>query len=915
MNRQFQRLSHQFVLGIALQLTLVMGLLLLMSDRGGVINGALRWPLYGSLVVSVLLLWTCVRAQKTIDANVIAPINQALAVLVKSGVIARPEDDEAQAILSSVMQVDRIVSVDRIRQKVYALWNSVNNDEEAINGSLALFGEAGHILSGAYYHYDSFTDELRLTASYAFPENGKTVLKYGSGPAGEAAAQNRTVTLEDPDMSIPVGLGQIRPGLLGCFPVYGHRLHGVFVLAFPSRTTPDHVKIMQMYANQTGVVLDRIQQYDQLKKVSNDLRDRTKELNKELKHSISILNSSADGITILTPEGVITSFSRGAEAITGYTTTEVLGQPCCDILKHSSQDYEDLCDTSLCALCQATLTGEPATGKELYLTHKNGSRVPILLSVSPIKDENGKVIEVLQIFKDMTEIKNNLTALEQASRSKSEFLATMSHELRTPLNSVLGFAELLDAQSFGELNERQKRYVSNIMTAGKDLLTLINDILDLSRIEAGRMEWEREMVDIRQLIAGAVNLLREKAASNGLKMVINVDDTVDRFIGDERKIKQILYNLLSNAVKFTPSGGQVGVDAAIREGVLDLGVWDTGIGIPKDKWQTIFEPFYQVDNYLTRKHQGSGLGLALVKKMVSLPGGDIWVEVQDGKSTVFRLRLPQGPAMPTASVEPERVTPTVSVSLPTQLPSRRCLVIEDDRPTAELVETYLRGLGLETTIAASGEDGLAELTKQVPDLIVLDLLLPGMSGWDVLAQIRLSPFLSHVPVLITSILDEARKGLAVGAWDYLIKPIDKAQLSECVQRILRMRGQGYHALVIDDDPQARELISTHLELLHMQAHMAMTVEEGLQKAHALQPDVIFLDLMLPEVNGFEFLQRKEASQSISAIPVVVVSSKTLTADERRFLESRALVVARKSEFGKEDFNIKVLRLLKEGGTA
>lgn len=254
-------------------------------------------------------------------------------------------------------------------------------------------------------------------------------------------------------------------------------------------------------------------------------------------------------------------------------------------------------------------------------------------------------------------------------------------------------------------------------------------------------------------------------------------------------------------------------------------------------------------------------------------------------------------------------------SLPMQGPSRRCLVIEDDRPTAELVETYLRGLGLETTIAASGEEGLAELAKQVPDLIVLDLLLPGMSGWDVLAQIRLSPFLSHVPVLITSILDEARKGLAVGAWDYLIKPIDQAQLSECVQRILRMRGQGYHALVIDDDPQARELISTHLGLLHMQAHTAMTVEEGLQKARALRPDIIFLDLMLPEVNGFEFLQRKEESHEISSIPVVVVSSKTLSSEERRFLESRALVVARKSEFGKEDFNVKVLRLLKEGGTA
>lgn len=859
--------------------------------------------LFVSLLLWLLFSFYFTRFVMYMRQRVVVPLENSIKILRKSN-IKISGDEEPQAILRAVEKVNKILDVEKIRKEIYPFWNSTFDKDEILKGSLKYLGDAEQIVSGAFYEYDSFTDILTLKASYAFPENGQRVIQYGDGPVGEAVALNKTILLREPEISLNLGIATIKPSLVGCYPVCTQKMYGALVLAFPNNISEEFLNAMKMFASQLSFVLDRVRQLNDMQKMAAELRTKSDQLNTELKYKDSILQNSADGIVILTPEGKITSFSKGAEQITGYTAEEVVGKECCDVINHHDQDFEKMCESPLCGLCQLIDTKTAVIGKKLFLVNKKGEYVSILLTATPIFNEQGEVVEVLQIFKDLTEINNSLTKLEQASRSKTEFLATMSHELRTPLNAILGFAELLEAESFGELNDKQKRFAHNILSAGKHLLSLINDILDITRVESGKMEWENDLIDLNTLFTSGVNLLREKAAQNGIKINLDIAPHINTFVGDERKLKQILYNLLSNAVKFTPEGGQVGVKVDQVGSELQVEVWDTGIGIPKEKWQAVFEPFYQVDSYLTRKQQGSGLGLALVKNMLSLAGGKIWLAEEADKSTVFKFTVKEGQI---GEVKEEKLE-----EFENETDEKVCVLIEDDKKTAELLITYLKELGLTVYHTVSGTEGLNLVLKKFPDLLVLDLLLPDISGWEVLARIKSTPAISAVPVLVVSILDERKKGLALGAKDFLVKPVDKRLLESCIERILHQPDVGYKALVIDDDSTALELMENYLSSTNTKVYTTMSAEEGLEKARTIRPDIIFLDLMLPQMDGFEYLKAKENDETIAPIPVVVVTSKSLTSEERSFLEERVLYIARKSDFSKENFAKKVLELLEKG---
>ncbi|NLL18585.1 MAG: response regulator, partial [Clostridia bacterium] len=552
---------------------------------------------------------------------------------------------------------------------------------------------------------------------------------------------------------------------------------------------------------------------------------------------------------------------------------------------------------------------------------KDDQFVPILLSATPLFNDQGEVIEILQIFKDVTDLRNTFTQLEQANRSKTEFLATMSHELRTPLNAILGFAELLETESFGPLNDRQKRYTANILTAGKHLLSLINDILDITRVESGKVEWEYAPMDVAQVFGSAVSLLREKAVQNQLKLSLEIEPGFNQFTGDERKIKQILYNLINNAVKFTPSGGNVGVNVTRRQEDMLITVWDTGIGIPPDKRDAIFEPFYQVDNYLTRSQQGSGLGLALVKKMVELAGGRIWLADEEGRSTVIKVLLPPSPTKkPVDQAEKAAKVEIVDQAAEEEMSKilscgrgNLAVVVEDDKSCAELLETYLKDIGYTTLLVPTGEEGVAAIEAKMPDLIVLDVLLPGMSGWEMLAAIKSNPAVAHIPVIVVSILEEREKGLALGAVDYLTKPIERSRLINCVQKAVGRPINGRcRALVIDDDTKALELFNDYLTGMGIDVYLAPDPREGFRIAKEIIPDILFLDLIMPGIDGFTFLEQKEKEPKLKDIPVVVITSKSLTVPEKEFLEQRVEHVARKSQFGREAFKAVVQRIAGRG---
>ena len=362
--------------------------------------------------------------------------------------------------------------------------------------------------------------------------------------------------------------------------------------------------------------------------------------------------------------------------------------------------------------------------------------------------------------------------LEVAGRHKSEFLASMSHELRTPLNAVIGFSDVLLERMFGELNERQEEYVRDIRDSGRHLLELINEILDLSKVEAGRMELEPAAVSLPGLLDYALAMVRERAARHRIALSLEVAPEVGVIWADELKLKQVVLNLLSNAVKFTPDGGTVDVRAEIDGAEAQVIVRDSGIGIDAADHERIFEAFQRGGR--EARSEGTGLGLTLSKRIVELHGGRIWMASRLGAGSTFGFAVPVGEDAPSAgepvgTVAAERDLETV-------------LVVEDDPHSAELLTVYLEGAGYGVTVARDGAEGLELARRLRPRAVVLDILLPRVDGWDLLARLKADPATADSPVVVVSMLDERGKGLALGAVEYLVKPVGREELLAALER-------------------------------------------------------------------------------------------------------------------------------------
>jgi signal transduction histidine kinase/CheY-like chemotaxis protein len=360
--------------------------------------------------------------------------------------------------------------------------------------------------------------------------------------------------------------------------------------------------------------------------------------------------------------------------------------------------------------------------------------------------------------------------LEVAGRHKSEFLASMSHELRTPLNAVIGFSDVLLERMFGELNERQEEYVRDIRDSGRHLLELINEILDLSKVEAGRMELEPAAVSLPQLLEYALAMVRERAARHGIAVSLEIAPEVGVIWADELKLKQVVLNLLSNAVKFTPDGGSVDVRAEIAGAEAQVVVRDTGIGIDAADHERIFEAFQRGGR--ESRSEGTGLGLTLSKRIVELHGGRIWMTSRAGAGSTFGFAVPVSQDAPAAEEAPaaaERDMETV-------------LVVEDDAHSVELLSVYLEGAGYKIAVARDGAEGLELARRLRPRAVVLDILLPRVDGWDLLARLKADPATADSPVVVVSMLDERGKGLALGAVEYLVKPVGREELLEALER-------------------------------------------------------------------------------------------------------------------------------------
>ena len=373
-----------------------------------------------------------------------------------------------------------------------------------------------------------------------------------------------------------------------------------------------------------------------------------------------------------------------------------------------------------------------------------------------------------QLFR---ELETKSAELQVASQHKSEFLASMSHELRTPLNAVIGFSEVLLERMFGELNDRQDEYLHDILSSGRHLLQLLNDILDLSKVEAGRMELEPSIFPLRGALEYAISMVRERASAHGIEVSLDVDAELDTLDSDELRFKQVLLNLLSNAVKFTPDGGHVRVAARRKGDRVAVTVTDDGVGIRPEDRERIFESFQQ-GRRGAQSEEGTGLGLTLCRRIVALLGGTMWLETELGAGSTFGFTVPIDGAADTA-----RHAPSADADLPV------VVVVDDDRASLDLMTAYLDGLGVQVVLARNGTDGLELIRTLTPAAVVLDIRLPGLDGWEILDRVRADDATRAVPVVIVSILDEKPRGMSLGATDYLIKPVARDALVGALRRV------------------------------------------------------------------------------------------------------------------------------------
>jgi PAS domain S-box-containing protein len=485
------------------------------------------------------------------------------------------------------------------------------------------------------------------------------------------------------------------------------------------------------------------------------------------------------------------------EALTGCTRDELIGAPFKNYFTDSVRAEAGI---------NRVLNEGKVTNYELTARARDGKQTVVSYNATTFHDRDRSLQGVFAAARDMTELKRfeqtlqqKNAELENASRMKSEFLANMSHELRTPLNAIIGFSEVLKDGLVGDMSDQQRGFIGDIFNSGKHLLALINDILDLSKVEAGQMKLDVEPVLVSALFANSLSIIREKAAARNIRLTWDAADELGLIQADVRKVKQIVYNLLSNALKFSLEGGQVTLRASrvTRADVgglagpwkgrvlpladstcaefLEVSVTDSGIGIAPDRLQHLFKPFSQIDSGLSRKFEGTGLGLAMVKLLVELHGGAVAVESAVGEGSRFTVWLPVR-----APVEDVLLRAKVSATPRSDAIAdvRTALVVEDDFTAAELIRVQLEAEGFTVLHAASAEAALALAAEQPFALITLDILLPNMDGWELLGRLQQVPALTGIPVVVASIVADRTRGLERGAAAVIQKPISRTELGQ-----------------------------------------------------------------------------------------------------------------------------------------
>ena len=492
---------------------------------------------------------------------------------------------------------------------------------------------------------------------------------------------------------------------------------------------------------------------------------------------------------------------------------------------------------------------------------------------------------------------------EQANQAKSDFLANMSHELRTPLNAIIGYSEMLQEEASDDGHDSYLDDLGKIHRSGRYLLELINGVLDLAKIEAGKMEVFLEDFDVAELVRGVEGTILPLVRKNQNRLELAGLDDLGSMHSDVTKLRQMLFNLLSNASKFT-SSGTIRLEAARTTEPdgdwLCFQVRDTGIGMNEEQLGVVFEEFSQADSSTTREYGGTGLGLPITKRFCQMLGGSIAATSEPGQGSCFEIRVPaRAPSTLQAETPRTQEAQADASEAVAQDASATVLVIDDDPAARELITRFLTGEGFHVLSAGSGEEGLRLARERRPDVITLDVVMPQMDGWAVLSQLKSEPTLADTPVILISMTDDKNLGQALGAAEFLTKPVDWNALGRVLRRYAHEDTESL-ALVVDDEPMARDMLRRGLERSGWRVEEAENGRVALERVAAAEPQLILLDLMMPEMDGFEFVAKLRENEAWRAIPVLVITAKEITEEDRARLEGRVARILQKGSYQREE---------------
>jgi PAS domain S-box-containing protein len=610
----------------------------------------------------------------------------------------------------------------------------------------------------------------------------------------------------------------------------------------------------------------------------------------ELETGSRFLNLSVDMFCVAGFDGFFKNVNPSWQNTLGFTEEELLQKPYMEFIHPDDRQ-------ATVAKAEGLENGEVTLAFENRYLCKDGSYKWLLWNAVSVPER--KVIYA--VARDITERKRSeeerqkfMVSLETANRElelrnreveratqlKSKFLASMSHELRTPLNAIVGFSDLLAEETAGQLNAKQQRFVNHIKQGSAHLLQLINDILDLSKIEAGQLELRCEQFLVKEALPEVLSTIRPLAMAKNIQVQQKLG--TDRPVyADRVRFKQILYNLLSNAVKFTPKGGRIEIDCFESVNQVCLSVTDTGIGIRPEDQQIVFEEFRQVEGSPDAVNEGTGLGLAITKRLVEQQGGKISLSSEPGKGSRFTFTLPAG----SNTFRPEPTNPPNSLPATTSGGSGKplVLVVDDEASARELLASYLNP-EYRIAIAESGAEAVNKAHQLLPDAITLDLSMPGGSGFEALVTLKKNPKTANIPIIIVSMVDQEKVGFALGAADYLIKPIRKPVLLEAIRKHVPPQGNDdSEILLVDDDPRTLEMLE---ESLRSAGYETQSVQSGARALEVLSSKLVsavLLDLLMPGMDGFEVIRHVRQEATLKELPIFVMTGKSLTPEESALL--------------------------------